>query len=335
MSDPGSSTLSLVSHTNVGKTTLARTLLRRDVGEVRDEAHVTETSEAYELIGAGAARLRLRDTPGLGDTARLLKRLRNEGNPLGWLLAQVWDRFANRPLWSTQAAIRATRDDADVVLYLVNAAEAPEDAGYVRHEFDLLAWVNRPVMILLNQTGLARPHGEPGPGVDVTRALEARWQRYAAPWAIVRDILSLDAFTRCWVHEGVLFERLVPLLPEAKRPAMRACLAAWNARNHTVFRGSTTTMAAYLARLAADREPLVARAGLGGLGEGLNFRGRARAMARLRARLETATRRLVDELIAVHGLEGHSTVELRQKLQDFSITGTSWLTPTRGLRWEA
>ena len=40
-------TLSLISHTNVGKTTLARTLLRRDVGEVLDQAHVTEVSEAH------------------------------------------------------------------------------------------------------------------------------------------------------------------------------------------------------------------------------------------------------------------------------------------------
>ena len=33
--------LSLISHTNAGKTTLARTLLGRDVGEVRDAPHVT------------------------------------------------------------------------------------------------------------------------------------------------------------------------------------------------------------------------------------------------------------------------------------------------------
>ena len=33
--------LSLVSHTNIGKTTLARTLLMRDVGEIADRAHVT------------------------------------------------------------------------------------------------------------------------------------------------------------------------------------------------------------------------------------------------------------------------------------------------------
>ncbi len=33
--------LSLLSHTNVGKTTLARTLLRQDIGEVGDRPHVT------------------------------------------------------------------------------------------------------------------------------------------------------------------------------------------------------------------------------------------------------------------------------------------------------
>ena len=35
-SDGTTINLSLISHTNAGKTTLARTLLGRDVGEVRD-----------------------------------------------------------------------------------------------------------------------------------------------------------------------------------------------------------------------------------------------------------------------------------------------------------
>ena len=42
--------LSLISHTNAGKTTLARTLLGRDVGEVRDAPHVTTEAAAYPLI---------------------------------------------------------------------------------------------------------------------------------------------------------------------------------------------------------------------------------------------------------------------------------------------
>ena len=74
VSDPGATiALSLISHTNAGKTTLARTLLARDVGEVRDAPHVTTEATAYPLIetrprrraGAlGHARLRRQRAPG-------------------------------------------------------------------------------------------------------------------------------------------------------------------------------------------------------------------------------------------------------------------------------
>ena len=47
---PAQIALSLISHTNVGKTALARTLLGRDVGEVRDEAHVTATADRYPMV---------------------------------------------------------------------------------------------------------------------------------------------------------------------------------------------------------------------------------------------------------------------------------------------
>ena len=44
--------LSLVSHTNIGKTTLARTLLGRDIGEVADRPHVTETAgRSFQPLG--------------------------------------------------------------------------------------------------------------------------------------------------------------------------------------------------------------------------------------------------------------------------------------------
>ena len=50
--DPQKINLSLVSHTNVGKTTLARTLLGRDIGEVGDRSHVTTEPEDYVLLRA-------------------------------------------------------------------------------------------------------------------------------------------------------------------------------------------------------------------------------------------------------------------------------------------
>ena len=50
MSAPDTVSISLVSHTNAGKTTLARTLLGRDIGEVRDAPHVTEFADAHVLV---------------------------------------------------------------------------------------------------------------------------------------------------------------------------------------------------------------------------------------------------------------------------------------------
>src|SRR4028119_568002 len=85
--------LSLISHTNAGKTTLVRTLLQQDVGEVRDAAHVTEVATGYVMLQDGPRSLMLWDTPGFGDTARLVSRLRASRNPIGWFLTQVWDRL--------------------------------------------------------------------------------------------------------------------------------------------------------------------------------------------------------------------------------------------------
>ena len=124
MNDAAGSTiaLSLVSHTNVGKTTLARTLLQRDIGEVRDEAHVTLVAERQTLIETPQGdRLELWDTPGFGDSQRLAARLARAANPIGWFLNEVWDRFRDRALWSSQAAARNVLNEADAVLYLVTA----------------------------------------------------------------------------------------------------------------------------------------------------------------------------------------------------------------------
>jgi predicted GTPase len=197
--------LSLVSHTNVGKTTLARTLLRRDVGEVLDQAHVTEAAEGFELVAADGHVLELFDTPGLGDSVRLLARMRQESNPLGWFLHQVWDRVRDRPLWSSQEALRNVRERADVVLYLVNASERPEEAGYVKPELDVLALLGVPLVVLLNQTG--------APGRDLAADVDA-WRAFLAPWPAVRAILPLDAFTRSWTQEDALLARLEPLLSD-------------------------------------------------------------------------------------------------------------------------
>ncbi|MEK9775251.1 MAG: GTPase domain-containing protein [Quisquiliibacterium sp.] len=143
--------LSLVSHTNAGKTTLARTLLGRDIGQVRDEAHVTMQADRHLLAHTEQGdELWLWDTPGFGDSRRIARRLAASDNPIGWFLTQVWDRYRNRAFYASQQAVRNVQEHSDLVLYLVNASENPHDASYLEPEMQLLEWVGKPVIIGVN-----------------------------------------------------------------------------------------------------------------------------------------------------------------------------------------
>ena len=302
--------LALVSHTNVGKTTLARTLLARDVGEVRDAPHVTEFAEGHELIAchepAPGDRLVLWDTPGFGDSARLVRRMRQSASPLGWLLSEVWDRWRDRAFWASQQALRQVRERCDVVLYLVNASEPA--AGYLAPEMELLGWVDRPVVVLLNQMG------PPREAADEAQELQ-QWRERLARWPVVREVLPLDAFARCWVQERRLLQVLQVVLAGEPAAALGRLAAAWQAGRERQFEAAMARLAQGLAQMAASR---VEADGGGGLGTCLRELGgrllgaaptapaapEDAAQSRLAALLEAETRAATAALLDLHGLRG-------------------------------
>ena len=303
--DAAGVSLSLVSHTNAGKTTLARTHLGRDIGEVRDAPHVTEFADSHALIETAAGEhLRLWDTPGFGDSVRLAKRLRGAERPLVRFLSETWDRWRDRPLWASQQALRNVRDEADVMLYLVDASQSPEEAAYVVPEMELLAWVGKPVVVLLNQLGA------PSTGSDDD---EARWRRHLAGFAIVRAVLPLDAFARCWVQELTLLGAVAAALPADQQPLMERLRAAWRDRRLASFDRSMRSLAQSLARTALASEPLPERGDLRtrlrhagaalGIGKGDDTPA-ALAQRALADRLDAETRASTHELIGLHGLGG-------------------------------
>lgn len=307
-------TLSLISHTNVGKTTLARTLLRRDVGQVLDQPHVTDISEAHPLLETGDATLLLWDTPGFGDTGRLLKRLHLSGNPVGWLLTQVWDRFADRPLWCSQQAVRNVQDEAEVVLYLVNAAEEPKDAGYVDMEMQILTWIDVPVIVLLNQTG---PPREPSREQTEQRL----WQEHLRAYPVIRRTLTLDAFARCWVQERILLDTIDEILPEERQQLFGSLARAWHNQNLSIFNRSMAVLAYQLAHACVDKQIMEKQSITEKLRRLLALNqdalsGKETAMAALAERLDHQIRTALDELIRLHGLEGQAASKILRRLQD-------------------
>jgi hypothetical protein len=305
--------LSFVAHTNVGKTTLVRTLLKRDIGEVADRPHVTENAERHTLLDTTQGDvLYLWDTPGFGDSARLAKRLKASGNPIGWLQTQVWDRLTDRPFFCSQQAVRNVRDESDVVLYLVNAAEDPSSTAYVEAELEILKWIGKPVLLLLNQAGPPR-------GREAEASDEARWSRHLAQHVENRGAITLDAFARCWVQEDRLLRETAALIEPAKRPELERLRAAWRERNLETFRASIRSTSGFLASIAVDRELVPEKLDASALAQrARQWFDRKRggggnadpaiegAMAALVKRLDERVREDTDRLIALHGLSGRA-----------------------------
>lgn len=294
--------LALISHTNVGKTSLTRTLLRSDVGEVVDAPHTTMENTLHVLATTTEGdRLLLWDTPGFGDSLRLKARLEQRGTALGWFLGEIWDRMADRPLYSSQQAMIAARDLTDVVLYQVNAAEDPDFATQVEAELTMLAWLEKPIILLLNQLPPQSRRAEREP-------LEQRWRdRFGQD--PVRRVLALDAFERSWIDEVQLLAAVAEELPATQRAAMARLLPAWQASALARFSASIEAIAALLVSAMRDREALAT-------GQPARL-ARLGALRRLGSRLQAAVKTLDETLIRIEGLEGASARRI-----DTALTAT-------------
>lgn len=302
-------TLSLISHTNIGKTTLVRTLLRKDVGQVLDQPHVTLQNEQFLLLETlDGLRLNLWDTPGFGNSHKLLKRLQGLSNPIGWLMAQVWDRLADKPFWCNQQAIRNIQEEADVVLYLVNATEDPAMAGYLQPELDLLTWLKKPVIMLLNQTGLVDP--------DRQRQMEASWKQHWSSQTVIHDVMSLDAFTRCWVQEGLLWDRIFQALPKDHQPIMTQLSDAWREQQLDALHRSMNILSHMLVETAKDGETLFPDA----VGQSTKTLVK-RAVQAMDQRLAHRISSMSTQLIKLHGLSGETAHTIQSRLEDVTVPG--------------
>ena len=310
--------LSLISHTNVGKTALARTLLRQDVGEVADSAHVTVVPESFTLIEADGYLARLWDTPGFGSNrAKLAKRLRSSNNPVGWILHQVWDRTQDKSLWCSQEAVRNVQSDADVVLYLVDASQSPRSLSYVDLEIEVIEWIKKPVLVFLNQTG--------APDAEQDRLNETEWRAHLARYPIVKGVSTLDAFTRSWTQEHEILGKASEVLDGKNRKTARILQKAWLERNLGIFEESVTQIAALARFSLCDIEPLPDENLVDKLKKQLlNRKDHQKELEELQTRmyqrLADETRKTVNALIAAHGLDGETASRLEAASGDkFSV----------------
>jgi GTPase Era involved in 16S rRNA processing len=204
--------ISIISHTNIGKTTLSRTLLRKDIGRINDEPHVTTEPERHIYLEGKDDVLWLWDTPGFGHVGKLLTRLERENGKIGWIMNEVVDKLFNRALYCSLSAARNVRAQADVVLYQVNAQEKPEDAGYIDDELKLIEALQKPTIMVLNRIDMTSHFS-----ITDLKNLEKAYFAQFGHYKCLEDIMVLDAFSRNWMQELRLLNMILPLLEPAKK----------------------------------------------------------------------------------------------------------------------
>ena len=144
--------LAVVGHTNTGKTSLMRTLLRDSrFGEVKNAAATTR-HVAQAALGDGVETwLYLHDTPGLEDAGGVLDWLEENTSPQHEgieRLQQFLDSPAAQNEWAQEAKVLRQVLASDAALYVVDARE--DVLPKYKDELTVLSWCAKPVMPVFN-----------------------------------------------------------------------------------------------------------------------------------------------------------------------------------------
>lgn len=200
-------TLAVVGHTNVGKTSLLRTLTR-DVGfgEVSHRPSTTRHVEGARLSVDGEALLELYDTPGLEDAIALLDYLERLDRPGERLdgparLSRFLEGSEARQRFEQEAKVLRQLLASDAGLYVIDARE-PVLAKY-RDELAVLASCGKPLLPVLNFVSSAEHR-------------EAEWR---------------EALARLGLHALVRFDSVAPPEDGEKRLYESLALLLENSRS--------------------------------------------------------------------------------------------------------
>ncbi|MFV3327401.1 GTPase/DUF3482 domain-containing protein [Pseudomonas sp. NY15372] len=239
--------LAVVGHTNVGKTSLLRTLTR-DVGfgEVSHRPSTTRHVEGARLSVDGQPLLELYDTPGLEDAIALLdylERLERPGERLDGpaRLERFLQGSEARQRFEQEAKVLRQLLASNAGLYVIDARE-PVLAKY-RDELEVLASCGKPLLPVLNFVA-SNQHREP------------EWREALARLGL-HALVRFDSVAPPEDGERRLYESLALLLEDA-RPALQRLVDDQQVQRLARRQGAKRLVAELLLDCAACRRSVPA-----------------------------------------------------------------------------
>lgn len=205
--------LAVVGHTNVGKTSLLRTLLRDpDFGQVAATPSTTRRAQSRSITFNPGNQIVLIDTPGLEDGMGLYDYLEQLSDTAtrhdGPALLQ---RFMQSPeasrSFAQEALVIQQLLSCDAALYVIDARDPVLDK--FQDELAILVKSARPVLPVLNFT--ASPNHQ-----------AAAWQQALAK-VNLHTITEFDSVSPPAGGEAIIYRQLQALLPAAHNQLEQAC----------------------------------------------------------------------------------------------------------------
>lgn len=286
--------LAVVGHTNVGKTSLLRTLTRdAGFGEVSHRPSTTRHVEGARLSVEGEALLELYDTPGLEDSIALLEHLENLQRPGERLdgparVARFLDGSEARQRFEQEAKVLRQLLASDAGLYVIDARE-PVLAKY-RDELAVLAGCGKPLLPVLNFVAGAAPRE------DAWREALARLGLHA--------LVRFDTVAPPQDGERRLYESLALLLERA-RPRLERLIRDHEAQAAARREEGARLIAELLIDVAACRRSVVARP-----------EAERQAIAGLHAAVRDREQRCVEALLRLYAFRPEDAQAGELPLQD-------------------
>ncbi|MBE9559410.1 MAG: GTPase/DUF3482 domain-containing protein [Proteobacteria bacterium] len=146
--------IAVVGHTNAGKTSLIRTLLRDDqFGNIDETAGTTRSVEKSIIFAGDDAVLNLFDTPGFEDSSALLQALEDlsktvEAKLPADLLRNLISQTEKYPDFEQETKVLRQSLNSDVLLYIIDVREPL--LGKYSDEVEILSKAGKPILPVFN-----------------------------------------------------------------------------------------------------------------------------------------------------------------------------------------